>query len=319
MLNIVYLFPKYYHDCKMSRGRVEYGRSVQTLVEMAGGTFTWFGQGWVVNDHLYNGNWSLKENLNAARLAPEVAWFYKGNELKEVTPDVAPKRLVVFNEANHAGKTVEEIEGACANAVVFHHVEDHKGWAKKLDVRDIEHDHIPHAAAGVFARHAKPHAARDIDVLMSGVVSDVYPLRKRYMVLINSGRLEATVREHPGYRFENNSATAMQFVEYAKQLGRAKVALVCSSIYEYGLAKWFEALAAGCVCVGDIPPEIRASEDFHRCVNVAADATDEEILRAVQHAKDLAAHTPNDAMIAITKLRLSGERATFIPNIAASS
>lgn len=117
--------------------------------------------------------------------------------------------------------------------------------------------HIPHSAeASVFGVAARLWKDRDIDVLLTGVQNEAtYPLRHRFKRLIEHGKLpgKCVVHPHPGYRASSLEQCDARVMEYAEMLGRSKIALVCSSVHRYPLAKYVEAAMAGCCVLGDMP------------------------------------------------------------------
>jgi hypothetical protein len=82
--------------------------------------------------------------------------------------------------------------------------------------------------------------------VMSGAVSNVYPLRQRIM----RGSLPITVLRHPGYH-RKGCATP----DYIKTLSQYKVAICTSSQYGYALRKIIEATVAGCKVITDLPTD----------------------------------------------------------------
>jgi hypothetical protein len=185
-----------------------------------------------------------------------VIWFYKGQEYRGVADCPLPK-VVVFNEANDEQKTWEEIYGAGATLVMFHHVNDLRRWEGRLRAEQISYAWCPHATdCQLFAKHCRPWDERMIDVLVTGTLSpETYPLRCRLASLVRERRLPGRIHPHPGYRLKSLEQNLRQRHQYAVLLGNAKAAAVCSSTHKYGLAKYVEAAAAGCCVVGDAPPD----------------------------------------------------------------
>jgi hypothetical protein len=85
-----------------------------------------------------------------------------------------------------------------------------------------------------------------IKTIMSGAVSNVYPLRQRIM----RAGLPINVLRHPGYH-RRGCATP----EYLRTLSLYKVAICTSSQYGYALRKMIEATAVGCRVVTDLPTD----------------------------------------------------------------
>eukprot|EP00913_Durusdinium_trenchii_P013432 g12613.t1 len=143
---------------------------------------------------------------------------------------------------------------------------------------------IPHAASELFLHASRPWNARDINCLLVGNLdAAVYPLRARLARLIASGAISGTVRPHPGYRLETLQACEAQEQDYANALGRAKIVLVDSSLYNYGLAKYPEAALAGACLAGDAPPDF--DESLNRCLlTLAPEDSDAQLVDTIRRA-----------------------------------
>jgi hypothetical protein len=87
--------------------------------------------------------------------------------------------------------------------------------------------------------------------LLSGAISNVYPLRVRIANAHASGVIpELTYMRHPGYH-RNGTHTP----EFLKILSRFKVSICTSSIYGYALRKIIESTACGCIVITDLPTD----------------------------------------------------------------
>lgn len=83
--------------------------------------------------------------------------------------------------------------------------------------------------------------------LMSGAVSNAYPLRKRILAERN---MPIVTMPHPGYHRRGSNTP-----EYLRTLSEFKVAICTSSMYGYTLRKIIEATAAGCIVITDLPSD----------------------------------------------------------------
>lgn len=85
---------------------------------------------------------------------------------------------------------------------------------------------------------------KDINLLMMGAVSDVYPLRK-HIIQAYKDDPNFIYHPHPGYRnFSQQEENELLIGEnYAKELNRAKIVFTCPSIFHYPVIKYFEVLA----------------------------------------------------------------------------
>lgn len=256
-MKILYLFPRKLYHAKMSRGRVLYGEAV---ARQPGVELRVSGEGWP--------DWrdadTVSANLERWGWAPDLIWSYKAESLRGL--DRYPcRKLVCFNEA-WAPKTLEEIRAADADVIVFHHAGDIPQW-RFLEAEGVKLVHLLHCADHeTFAPSGMPLASRTTACLLSGVQSpEIYPLRARFAKLLRSGAIPGVIRPHPGYRLETEAANVQQYRDYAGQLRTARISLCCSSRHRYPLAKYVEAMAAGCAVVGDMPddPEFRETLGRH--------------------------------------------------------
>jgi hypothetical protein len=87
--------------------------------------------------------------------------------------------------------------------------------------------------------------------LLSGAISNAYPLRKRLAYEVMRGTLGCMdYLPHPGYHRKRS-----QTPEYLQILNRYMVSVCTSSIYGYALRKIVESTAAGCVVITDLPSD----------------------------------------------------------------
>ena len=85
--------------------------------------------------------------------------------------------------------------------------------------------------------------------LLSGAVSDAYPLRSR--LVHGAHRLpETTVLPHPGYHRRGCATPG-----FLKLLSRFKVSICTASVFGYALRKLMESTACGCVVITDLPSD----------------------------------------------------------------
>jgi hypothetical protein len=114
---------------------------------------------------------------------------------------------------------------------------------------------------------------------------------------MQAGRLPGEVRSHPGYRTTSVAETSEQFVDYARHLGRSRIALTLGITYRYALAKYPEAAMAGCLLIGDVPEELAPTLGRYM-VRLEPDMPDEQIVDTVawwlendQAAQEMAAQS----------------------------
>lgn len=226
---------------------------------------------------------------NRRRIMPDsqAVLLYKPEGTKEVPYVGDPQTLKVpavlrYNEAWWPdGKASLEAISAWAKLVIIHHEVDRPQFDDAVKATGCQVVHVPHCAEKiVFADAARPHAKRDLDVVLTGVLSaEVYPLRDRFVKLIDSGALrplKTLVYRHPGYRKPDMKACDKAVRDYADVLGRSKVALVTGSRYRYPMAKYVEAAMAGCALVGDMPLKAPAGYEWFYDLSPTQDLSDEQ-------------------------------------------
>jgi hypothetical protein len=231
---------------------------------------------------------SLRDNLESCGRTIRAILWYKPERCVEPGEHPCPA-TVCYNEAWWPDwRAARECVASRVERVVCHHMEDLPRMQAPPEVlggHAYKLYHLPHAAdSAAFARHSRLWSERDIPCLVWGALSpEFYPLRCRFAKMVRSGFVPGQVLNHPGYRLANLEACDRQKERYAAMLGRTKLALVCSSIYRYGLAKYVEAAAAGCCVVGDAPPDF-AETIGQGMVGIDPNASDDTILHVVRSA-----------------------------------
>lgn len=250
MLKLLVLFPKALLARKVSPAR---RHSIQAIQQAA--TVKVSGPGFVE----YDDRKSVNDNLD--RIMPDadaVLWYKPEGHAGRYAALIGTKECRVpsimrFNEAWWPDRrAAKEVEACGAKIVIIHHEIDRKQF-KGVNATV---EHIPHCASGAVFTCRVHHDHRKIDCLLTGVLSkEIYPVRERFANLIRSNAISGEIRPHPGYRLADSQACEQEVASYADHLSRAKIALVCSSVYKYPLAKYVEAAMAGCFVIGDMPEE----------------------------------------------------------------
>lgn len=259
-MKILYLYAKHWYDRKMSIGRWLYGQAVANHpgVELRVSGVGW--DGWQASA-------PVSHNILRMDWIPDLIWVYKPQEYAGLASIKIP-RVMAFNEANDVKKTSEEIEAADPTKIIFHHQNDIPRWELLRGV-GVDLIHLPHCApCDLFAPSKKT-----IDCLSSGVQSpSIYPIRHQLHGLVQTGQIPGVIRKHPGYRLNGHEQIAIQYGDYANQLAQTKIALCCTSIHKYFLAKLVEAAAAGCVIATDMPHDPIFQEYFgHGVIEMTGD------------------------------------------------
>ena len=107
--------------------------------------------------------------------------------------------------------------------------------------------------------------------IISGAVSDAYPLRKR-LFRDTASLYKTTAYTHPGYH-RNGCETP----DYLKLLSRYKVAICTASRYGYALRKIIEATAVGCKVLTDLPHDDTMPEIDENLYRIHPETTTREI------------------------------------------
>lgn len=276
-MNILFLVSRSYYEQKMSRCRFHQldavGRHPGVSVQMWGNGF--------VN---YDSDAPLSANIRRmfGITAFDLVHVYKPGEHKDVARCPLPKSID-YNEAWDQKAVLKEVLQNDLRLLIFHHENDWQNWSGEPRLatgRTLLH--IPHAAErSIFAPAALPWAERTVPIVLTGRLNPhFYPLRSRCAALIQAGRLPGEVRSHPGYHATNAVGTAQQFVDYAKHLGRSRLALTLGITYRYALAKYPEAAMAGCLLIGDVPEELTPTLGRYM-VRLEPDMSDDQIVDTV--------------------------------------
>lgn len=129
-----------------------------------------------------------------------------------------------------------------------------------------------------------PYRDRGRGCLLSGAVSNAYPLRQRIFKQVE--RLpESTLLLHPGYH-QRGCATP----RFLQTLSQYRVALCTSSVYGYALRKIIEATACGCRVITDLPTDEVLPEIDGNLIRVSPDVSVEELGTVITQA--LALYNP---------------------------
>ncbi|WP_188455304.1 glycosyltransferase family protein [Virgibacillus oceani] len=104
------------------------------------------------------------------------------------------------------------------------------------------------------------HIHKDIDLLLTGAVSDVYPLRQKIVKAYETNP-NFVYHKHPGYRNFSKPKENDYFIgqKYAMELNRAKIVFTCPSVFQYPVIKYFEVLACKTLLIA---PTFQELEDL---------------------------------------------------------
>ncbi len=112
--------------------------------------------------------------------------------------------------------------------------------------------HFPHffrmADFGPVPFNAAPVAK----CILSGAMNAFYPFRAAA-----ARNPDVVIMPHPGYGEVTSAGTSAAFGSaYARELGRYRSAVTCSSVLEYVVAKYMELPAAGCLLLATYAPDL---------------------------------------------------------------
>lgn len=252
---------------------------------------------WGIGIDGYNASISIRENLiqRYGTIYFDVLYIYgmvRNNEVKDLSGDL----IVMIREHECWDKRCLPyfIHNGVKLAMLTY------AW-ELLEYQEV-HDalivHSPHTVNPDIFRH-NVNSRREIDVLLAGSTNPgVYPLRQRFSKLIQRENSRSwVIRSHPDYfaqewkqefwdsyqvNMSNVNKADAQVYDYAKDLKRAKICLMDSSLFKYALMKYTEAPMAGCLIVGDIPHE-RMDEFRQGVVAVSDDMSDEELISTIKY------------------------------------
>jgi len=273
-VKLLYLISDYWFNRKMDANRRLYAEAFAEVLGKE--NFMVWGNGW----RGYATGKSFVHNLRRnTPFRPDVVLSYKPEDHGKVDESDIPV-VLNFNDMWDEGKTFQSIDACKPALLVCHHENDALEWRQKHP--QFKYVHIPHCASKRFF-YRKANQDRTVDCLLTGHTDEtIYPLRHRFHRLLSSGRLPGEIRHHPGYRMPNGDGVEKQYADYAAHLRRSKIALVCSSQYHYALSKYIEAMAAGCVVVGDMPRDAVFSRTLGRhIVEIPSGAPDQMIVETV--------------------------------------
>ena len=244
-MKILYLIPKPRYTKKMSCVR---RHALGAVKRYPGVNLKISGPGWEGFDSA--------DNVEK-RFKPDLVWWYKPFDIPGYKNVKAPKCLS-YNEMWDKVWTVNEIRGSKSGLVICHHHNDIEKYKGILEPNKFKLVHNPHCGEiKIFKDYG---LTKDIDVLFVGINSKkVYPLRnkllKKVQPLIQEAGFNFQRFKHPGYRLKSYKEVQKHTIKYAMAINRAKIAVTCSSVYRYALAKYAEIPLCKTALCADMPHE----------------------------------------------------------------
>tara|TARA_Y100000768_G_C23663350_1_gene534228 strand:- start:40 stop:639 length:600 start_codon:yes stop_codon:yes gene_type:complete len=129
-----------------------------------------------------------------------------------------------------------------------------------------------------------PEINKDIDILIYGNLSDLYPFRKRVFNILNDNDISYQFLPHPGYLDQNeNTDNIIIGEQLAKLINRAKYTLVTCSAFNYLVKKYMEITACGSIMIGNYP-KYEDNPFKNNYINIDNDMSDNDIVQIIQNA-----------------------------------
>ncbi len=123
---------------------------------------------------------------------------------------------------------------------------------------------------------------KEYDILCSGFMGDLYPLRQRVSeILKGTTRVNAHFLGHPGY-WKNNEGIGVQGRNYYTLMEKAKFVLSTTGIYNISTRKHIEAVGSRSKILGNISgfQEHEVFNDFTLMLN--QEMTDKQIIKTIE-------------------------------------
>lgn len=140
----------------------------------------------------------------------------------------------------------------------------------------VRPQHILRTYHTVDSKAIPEYKADDRDnCLLSGAVSNAYPLRQR--LFKDHKKLPRTdVLHHPGYH--NKGSNTPSFLQL---LSKYKVAICTCSMYGYALRKIIESVACGCVVITNLPSDEYLPDIDNALVRIPSDISIDDLSKIV--------------------------------------
>ena len=257
MTNVLYLVDRKTYKSKMSRVRFH---GIQALGKIA--TVVWSGPGWQEWDIALSCQENKLRLEHQHKLIFDVVIGYKPLDMKDFA-DLRCLKCIRYNEMYDHKWTLQEIKQSQADIVICHHHNDYLVYQKLLKSQisqGLGLYHVAHCAEKTIFKNTTPLNKRPVDIVMSGAVSNHYPLRQKFMKaipLLKDKGWTVYLHKHPGYT-HGDAHTDKYQKQLAKVYNTAKIALTCSGRPKSRFGKYVEIPACGTAVAGDLPNEDQA-------------------------------------------------------------
>lgn len=252
-MKILYLFPRDYYEHKMHRRRVYWARALQKRDDV---DLKLWGHGW--GDYGYKATLQFNIDQHLDGWQPDIVVPYVKlgrNECKGLSTCQA-KRVLIFTDANHS-QYAEAVAYVRPSLIIFSQYTDPPRWPQ-FETATCKCQYLLWGANEHLYRRGPPLVERPVGLLLAGVTSNPpYMLRATCRRLIQEGLIDvkARIRPHPGDRLANAKAVDAQMEDYAADLRAAQLVLCDGGPWGYVIGKYIEAIASGCLVIGDKPAD----------------------------------------------------------------
>ena len=271
-MRILFLVKKETFLKKMSRVRFHGIKALEKLVEVK-----YSGPGW--DD--YDENRTVQENIDKMGVKFAGVIGYKPLELKDFK-SVKILKIIRYNEMYDFNWTLKEIVESGSELIICHHLNDYETYVNKFSDKlpGKKFVYIGHCAEKtIFKKYTSEF---DYDIGIAGRISNHYPLRNRFIKLLD--RLKTKYRcyqhPHPGYNLDD-AHTDRYLIEMAKMIDKCKIVLTDTGLPRSRYGKYIEIPMVGKAALcGDLPDD--NADDYSFVIEVSNKMTDDEILKKIE-------------------------------------
>lgn len=203
----------------------------------------------------YDNNETLAANVDRIMPDADVVYLWRPLGIAEFggvkQPELPLRALKVSSYQDDQKDAVKEALTCRLDLAFYHDLWDARFWK----ACSIPSSYLPLAVDLQLFKRPPPINSRKLDGLLTGNTNKTtYPFRAKLEYLIRCRRLPGQVRRTSPYRMDRLEDIHAEQIAYANQLLSAKIAYVTTSpLAPLTMRKYFEAAAAGCVLVGEMP------------------------------------------------------------------
>ena len=232
---------------------------------------------WGVGYDNYDNTKTVQENIDTLEYKYDIVIAYKPLEMLDFKNVNIPK-CIRYNEMFDIDFTKNEIIESGANIVIAHHENEMKYYES---MQNIEFHYLPHCAKNDIFKNN--NVEKSIDLLLVGSVWDRYPLRIRFLKIINKLKDKYKVDQfkHPGYEL-TDADNDEHLKDFVREINKAKIVLSCSGKYKSRYGKYVEVPMCGAALAADIPDSEQESlKKF--IIEIDLSMSDDEIIAKLEY------------------------------------